>query len=106
MKCEYINDEVVEKIVRLLQTVKEQSKSPVYFKVYDTESVVVTTDCIEKLIEEIDGGDENLGIVIKEKGGENQTLGCAYIMPYEEDGVPYDYSDNDFMRKVMEKYDD
>lgn len=97
MKTEYISQENADRLYRILNRA-----SACYFKVYDTESHIITTRFPEKLIMAIDGGDEYICIEIYEQS-ERVYRGSLYLMPYDdEDSIPYDWSDNAFMDKLLD----
>lgn len=96
MKTEYISQENADRLYRILNRA-----SGCYFKVYDTESHIITTRFPEKLIMAIDGGDEEVRIEIYDHA-ERVYRGTLYLLPYEEDSMPYDWSDNAFMDKLLD----
>lgn len=99
IETKYIPQENAHKLLDLLYRAKEL-RSNVIFKVYDTESHVINTRKPEKVIESIDGGDEEVCILFYDKENDLQ-LGNLGVLPYEEDGVGFDYSCNDFMERIM-----
>lgn len=96
MRTEYISQENADRLYRILSRA-----SGCYFKVYDTGSHVITTTCPEKLIMAIDGGDEEVRVEIYDHS-EGVHRGTMYLLPYEEDSIPYDYSDNAFMNDLLD----
>lgn len=93
----FIPEENAKVIRKLLKLCKERKPS-VVFDVLDTESRVIVTKNIEKVIEAIDGGDEELGINCFEN---RDYYGWFGILPYEElDGVVFDNSDNEFCESI------
>jgi hypothetical protein len=49
----------------------------------------------------IDGGDEEVRVEIYDDA-ERVYRGALYLLPYEEDSMPYDYSDNAFMDNLLD----
>lgn len=96
MKTEYIPQENADKLHQILKRA-----SGCYFKVYDTESHVITTKFPDKLIAAIDGGDEEIRVEIYDHS-KSVYHGTLCLLPYEEDSMPYDYSDNAFMKKLLD----
>lgn len=99
IETNYIPQENAQELLDLLYRAKELH-SNVIFKVYDTESHVINTRKPEKVIESIDGGDEEVCVLFYDKENDLQ-LGGLGVLPYEEDGVGFDHSNNDFMKRVM-----
>lgn len=99
IETKYIPSENAEKIIELLNKCKEEYPEMIFY-IYDTESFVCKSQNPDEILEEIDGGDEEIGIncwVNKEMIG---WFGC---FPYEEpDSIFFDCSDNNFCRKIME----
>lgn len=96
MKTEYIPQENADRLHQILTRA-----SGCYFKVYDTESHVITTRFPEKLINAIDGGDEEIRVEIYDRST-REYHGTLCLLPYEYDSMPYDYSDNPFMKKLLD----
>lgn len=98
----YISQENADLIKRLMELCKEE-RDNILFKVYDTESCVTFTRNIDKVIDEIDGGDEEIGINIIERETKN-NLAWFGVLPYEEKTyMIFDHSDNDFCNNVMNR---
>lgn len=100
IETKYIPQENVHKLLDLLYRAKDLHEGVVGFKVYDTNGLVVSTLNPIRVITEIDGGDEE--VLIKLVDFESKKdLGGISNLPYEEDGIGFDYSDNDFMERLM-----
>ena len=100
MKTKYIPQENTDRLLAVLRKSSELH-SNVIFKVYDTESHVINTRKPEKVIESIDGGDEEICILFYDKENDLQ-LGTLGVLPYEEDGVGFDCSDNNFLKEILQ----
>lgn len=99
---QYIPQENADLIIKFMKTC-EEIHSNIAFKVYDTECCVIYTRRIEKIIDEIDGGDEEFGFNVIDRETK-EVLGWFGVLPYEDkDGVIFDHSDNDFCEKVWKK---
>lgn len=97
MKTEYIPQENADRLYQILTRA-----NGCYFKVYDTDSHVITTRFPEKLISAIDGGDEEIRVEIYDRST-REFQGIMCLLPYDcPDSVPYDYSDNAFMKKLLD----
>ena len=97
----YIPQENADVIAKLINTCKSLNPE-IIFKIYDTECLVYKSKNAdtETILNEMDGGDEELGINCYIDG---KCCGWFGIMPYEDtDSVIYDYSDNEFTNRVME----
>lgn len=91
------------KVIRKLLTLCKESKPDVLFRVVDTESHVITTKNIEKLIDEIDGGDDELTINCFDNVDGN-FYGWFSVLPYEEfDGIVFDNTANGFCESIIRK---
>lgn len=97
--AKYISEDSERQICRLLEICK-QEKSDITFTICDTEGIVAKTVESNKVIEEIDGGDEDIGINCYNKNG---FLGWFGILPYEDEDIIYDHSDNAFCNNVMRR---
>lgn len=101
METKYITKENAELIVKLLKTCEEVHPN-VAFKVRDTEECVIYTRNIEKIIYEMDGGDEEFGITVVDRETK-ERLGWFGVLPYEED-VVCDHTDNEYCDTVYNKF--
>lgn len=70
-----------------------------FFKVYDTESFVIKSRSAEKILEALDGGDEEAGLNFYANG---KCLGWFGVLPYEDDCI-FDHSDNEFCNNIMKE---
>ena len=96
-ETKYIPSENAEKIIELLNKCKEQYPEMIFY-IYDTESFVCKSQDPDKILEEIDGGDEEIGINCWVNGEMIGWFGC---FPYEEpDSIFFDCSDNNFCNKI------
>lgn len=96
-ETKYIPSENAEKIIELLNKCKEQYPEMIFY-IYDTESFVCKSQNPDKILEEIDGGDEEIGINCWVNGEMIGWFGC---FPYEEpDSIFFDCSDNNFCNKI------
>ena len=96
-ETKYIPSENAEKIIELLNKCKEQYPEMIFY-IYDTESFVCKSQDPDKILEEIDGGDEEIGINCWINGEMIGWFGC---FPYEEpDSIFFDCSDNNFCNKI------
>lgn len=88
------------KVIRKLLTECKKENPELFFHIWDTESKIVKTKDIDKAIEAIDGGDEEIGINCY--GADKNCLGWFGILPYEDDAecVIYDHSDNYFCNSI------
>lgn len=100
METKYILQETADQIIRFMEICKEVHPN-IAFKVRDTEGCVIYTRNIEKVIFEIDGGDEEFGFNIIDRQTK-EVLGWFCILPYEEDFI-CDCSDNDFCKEVCDR---
>lgn len=103
----YIPQENADKILKLLLKAKEICGQDLGFwlRSDDCETSVKTRNP-EKVIDEMDGVDDNFGInfmgKIVPESDARECLGWFYITPYEdEDCVICNYSDNEFCRKLV-----
>ena len=96
MITKYIPQENTETILKLLNKCLELEPN-IKFHILDTEGYVGKSRNPEKIIQAIDGGDEELGIncMIDE-----ECIGWFGILPYEEYDIVYDCSDNNFCNYV------
>ena len=102
----YIDEEIANGIVNLLQVCKEQDDD-IVFKVYDTESYVGKSADIDAVMNMIDGGDEQVSIhccILADNGHLVEDLGWFGIMPYEYDWL-YNYKDCEFCERVEKALD-
>lgn len=107
MKTKYIPQENADKILNLLLKAKEICGQDLGFwlRSDDCETSVKTRNP-EKVIDEMDGVDDNFGINLV-RISDKECLGWFYITPYEdEDCVICNYSDNEFCRKLVSSVDD
>lgn len=93
ISTKYIDKEQAQKIYKIIVKGLETSD---FVKVYDTESFVIKSKDADKIIDALDGGDEEAGLNFY-KGG--VCVGWVGILPYEED-VIYDHSDNEFCHSI------
>lgn len=100
MKTKYIPQENVHKLLDLLYRAKELHEGVLRFKVYDSEGPVVSTLNPIRVINEIDGGDEEVSIKFVDYESK-KYLGIVFNLPYEQDGIAFDYSDNEFIERLM-----
>jgi hypothetical protein len=98
----YISQENADLIKKLMELCNEE-KENISFKIYDTESCVIYTRNIDKIIDEMDGGDEEFGINIVDRETKNY-IGWFGVLPYEDfDDVIFDHTDNDLCNNVFNK---
>lgn len=96
-ETKYIPSENAEKITELLNKCKEEYPEMIFY-IYDTESFVCKSQNTDKILEKIDGGDEEIGINCWVNGKMIGWFGC---FPYEEpDSIFFDCRDNDFCNKI------
>jgi hypothetical protein len=100
METKYIPQETADQIIKFMEICEEVHPN-IAFKVIDTEGCAIYTRNIEKVISEIDGGDEEFGFNIIDRQTKD-VLGWFCILPYEEDFI-CDYSDNDFCKEVYDR---
>lgn len=100
IETKYIPQENVRKLIDLLYRAKDLHEGVLGFEVYDTNGPVVNTLNPIRVITEIDGGDEEVSIKFVDYESK-KYLGIVFNLPYEEDGIGFDYSCNDFMKRVM-----
>jgi len=98
MITKYIPQENAKTILKLMNKCLEVN-SNIKFHILDTEGYVGKSKNPEKIIQAIDGGDEELGINCMV--GED-CIGWFGILPYEENDIMYDCSDNEFCLKVCQ----
>lgn len=98
----YIQQENADLIKKLLEACNDEREN-ISFKIYDTESCVIYSRNIDKIIDALDGGDEEVGINIIERETKNY-IGWFGVFPYEEtEDMIFDHSDNDFCNNVWNK---
>ena len=98
----YIQQENADLIKKLMELCNEEREN-ISFKIYDTERCVIYTRNIDKIIDEMDGGDEEFGINIIDRETK-KCLAWFGVFPYEDfDSVIFDHSDNDFCDNVFNK---
>lgn len=98
-ETKYIPSENAEKITEFLNKCKEEYPEMIFY-IYDTESFVCKSQNPDKILEKIDGGDEEIGINCWVNGEMIGWFGC---FPYEEpDSMFFDCNFNNFCRKIME----
>lgn len=98
----YISEENANLIKKLLEACNDEREN-ISFKIYDTESCVIYSRNIDKIIDALDGGDEEIGINIIDRDTKN-CLAWFGIFPYEDfDCVVFDHSDNDFCNNIWNK---
>lgn len=100
IETKYIPQENVHKLLDLLYKAKELHEGVLRFKVYDSEGHVVSTLNPIRVITEIDGGDEQVSIKFVDYESK-KYLGIVFNLPYEQDGIAFDYSDNEFIERLM-----
>ena len=103
-ETKYIPSENAEKIIELLNKCKEEYPEMIFY-IYDTESFVCKSQNPDKILEEIDGGDEEIGINCWVNGENSwvngEMIGWFGCFPYEEpDSIFFDCSDNNFCNKI------
>ena len=103
IETKYIPAANAKALFDLLTIAKNNYDGELWFKVYDTESHVINTRHPEKVIAEMDGGDEEFGIYFYDRE-KDIKVGWIGILPYEEDGIPYDYSETEFNKKIEKIY--
>ena len=85
---------------KLLSAIKENGSGLI--KVYDSEGILVTTNDIELVLKQMNGGDEEFTICGIDS--ELNIIGEFYILPYEEGlDMIVNYTDNDFCNKVYQQ---
>lgn len=100
IETKYIPQDNAEVIYRLLELCKEKEPN-VCFDVLDTEEQVCKSKDSERVLNDIDGGDEDIGINCFVNG---EYLGWFGLFPYEDpESMIYDYSDNEFCKDVYYK---
>lgn len=97
--AKYISEDNEQQIRRLLEISKEE-KGDITFTIWDTEGKIVKTTDSNKIIEEIDGGDEEIGINCYNNNG---FLGWFGVLPYECEDIIFDHTDNAFCNNVMRR---
>lgn len=98
METKYIDKDIAETILATLERCKAVCPN-VCFKVHDTEEYLLLTTHPEKVLEEMDGGDEIFTIYALD---DCKTLGWFDVMPYEDVwSVFADFSDTEFCNLVM-----
>lgn len=100
IETKYIPQENVHKLLDLLYRAKELHEGVLRFKVYDSEGPVISTLNPIRVITEIDGGDEEVSIKFVDYESK-KYLGIVFNLPYEQDGIAFDYSDNEFIERLM-----
>lgn len=92
-----------EQVIRMLIEICFREYPDGVFEVRDTEGFVCKTRKADSILNEIDGGDEEIGLNFYD--GHGKFLGWFGILPYEEDPdcIIFDMSDNKFCEKVMEQ---
>ncbi len=90
-----------EAVIRTLIANCNKQFPEVMFKVFDTESLVIATNDVDKIIDAIDGGDEEIGINCYDREGNH--LGWFGVLPYEAEDIIFDHSDNEFCDTVWSK---
>ena len=100
VKTKYIPQENVRKLIELLYRAKDLHEGVLGFRVYDTNGPVVYTLNPIRVITEIDGGDEEVSIKFVDYESK-KYLGIVFNLPYEQDGIAFDYSDNEFTKRLM-----
>lgn len=100
IETKYIPQENVHKLLDLLYRAKELHEGVLRFKVYDSEGPVISTLNPIRVINEIDGGDEEVSIKFVDYESK-KYLGIVFNLPYEQDGIAFDYSDNEFIERLM-----
>lgn len=97
----YIPQENADLITKLINVCKSIHPE-ISFRVYDSEDLIYKskTPDAELILNEMDGGDEEIGINCYLDG---KNIGWFGLLPYEdEDSVIYNHSDNEFANKVYE----
>lgn len=95
----YIPENNAKKIREVLETCKDMGG--VIFQLIDSDGHLGTYRNVENVLEEMDGGDEEITIYVMDKG--KGELGFICVLPYEPESedVIMDYSDNTFMRRIL-----
>lgn len=98
----YIPEENAKLIKKLLEVCNNEREN-ISFRIYDTESCVIYSRDIEKIIDALDGGDEEIGINVIDRETKS-ALGWFGVLPYEDvEYMIFDHSDNDFCNNVFNK---
>lgn len=100
IETKYIPQENVHKLLDLLYRAKDLHEGVLRFKVYDSEGPVISTLNPIRVINEIDGGDEEVSIKFVDYESK-KYLGIVFNLPYEQDGIAFDYSNNEFIERLM-----
>lgn len=97
IKLEYIPTENAKAFEYLLESCK-RLEPLCHFVLNDSEGNSIKSRNIDELLKEMDGGDEEYCLeVYKAK----ELLGWFGILPYEDDGVAYDYGLNQFTERAV-----
>lgn len=100
IETNYIPQENAQELLDLLNRAKDLHEGVLRFKVYDSEGPVISTLNPIRVINEIDGGDEEVSIKFVDYESK-KYLGIVFNLPYEQDGIAFDYSDNEFIERLM-----
>lgn len=102
MKYKFLPEETVEHFTILTQICKEICPD-CRFTVVDTEGNEVWASLSEILLEEMDGGDEDYVLEVWDDKRQNR-LAWFGVMPYEPDGVCWDYGGSETAEKIFKLY--
>lgn len=97
--AKFISKDNEQQIRQLLEICKKE-KDGIIFTVWDTEEKIIKTADPDKIIDEIDGGDEEIGINCYNKSG---FLGWFGVLPYEDEDIIFNHTDNAFCNNVMRR---
>lgn len=97
--AKFISKDNKQQIRQLLEICKKE-KDGIIFTVWDTEEKIIKTADPDKIIDEIDGGDEEIGINCYNKSG---FLGWFGVLPYEDEDIIFNHTDNAFCNNVMRR---
>jgi hypothetical protein len=93
MTPKFIPEKNAQKLLTILRKIQEHfDPEKTVFKLYDTETHLITTKNPEKILSEMDGGDEECSIEVCTYP-DRVCKGTLYCLPYDtEDCMPYDCS--------------
>lgn len=102
--CQYIPKENEKTIRRLItELLKLDNKHKCRLCINDTEERVYfgTGDDVDEIIKAIDGGDEEIGIILYRSNGKDLWFG---VLPYEEpDSIIFDHTANEDAESIFNK---
>lgn len=103
MKYEFLPEETVKNFKILTQACEEVCPNCV-FSLVDSDGNEVWCSLPETLLEGMDGGDEEYVLEVWETSKRQNKLAWFGIIPYEPDGVCWNYGSSETGEKIFKLY--